>query len=575
MRSHDAVVERLPQIAGVRAAWSWLCTDLVTDVVPLGEPALCKLLEIDGLSSLAKAPLKTQRIVSHELAATAFARLQTPSSPLSQSDCVRLASCAGYGAHAWLKAIPSTRLLMLNNNEARTSVLFMLHLPHPLLVHCPTQHTCYTMSDGHQSRHADVFGDHEMVCRNSDKLTRHNNIVRALIIGSGLAGLSARLSNVLEMRRRLPNGQVDPSDQSKKQADLVVGPFSVPTHACNDTSLEILVDVCACHPTATTYIQNYALSGPGQCGAGANVIENRKVGLNKERLKARTGYAFNAFGVETYGALGDNAKNLIRDLVQEASANSRPTTNLYNWSASKFAESVKQLVSISLRRGIATQLRKAALARRNLEPPPAPTLNAHLAAAFNAPSDHPFTDAPSARPTPPTRQPTAASTSPPCMIPQPAIPPPTSITFDPDHQCTKCMLTPGGAALCPDAQVPTPFLDSFFANIAVEPFIGPPQAGSRRVAPQQSRVESHPGRGARGGKACPSGQSSPYVPATVPPTRAPPAAWVALARSTDSIPNRMPVSMPGTEDQGATTAASLFGVFKEAVSDDDSGFIDL
>ena len=53
-------------------------------------------------------------------------------------------------------------------------------------------------------------------------------------------------------------------------------------------------------------------------------------------------------------ALGDNAKNLIRDLVEEASANSHPTTNLYNWSASKFAESVKQLVSIALRRGIAT-----------------------------------------------------------------------------------------------------------------------------------------------------------------------------------------------------------------------------
>ena len=161
------------------------------------------------------------------------------------------------------------------------------------------------------------------------------------------------------------------------------------------------------------------------------------------------------------------------------------------------------------------------------------------------------------------------------MIPQPAVPPPTSPTYDPDHQCTKCMLTPGGAALCPDAQVPTPFLDSFFANIAVEPFTGPPQAGSRRAAPQQSRVESHPGRGARGGKACPSGQSSPYVPATVPPTRAPPAPWVALARSTDSTPDSMPVSMPGTEEQGATTAASLFGVFKEAVSDDDSGFIDL
>ena len=95
-----------------------------------------------------------------------------------------------------------------------------------------------------------------MVCRNSNKLTHHNNIVGALIIGSGLAGLSVRLSNVLEMRRRLPDGRVDPSDQSKKQADLVVGPFSVPTHACSDTSLEILADVCACHPTATTYITN-------------------------------------------------------------------------------------------------------------------------------------------------------------------------------------------------------------------------------------------------------------------------------------------------------------------------------
>ena len=98
----------------------WLVTDLVTDEVLFGKPALCKLLKIDGLRSLAKAPLKTQRIVSHEVAATAFARLQAPSSPLSQSDHVRLSSCAGYGAHAWLKAIPSTRLFRLNNNEART-----------------------------------------------------------------------------------------------------------------------------------------------------------------------------------------------------------------------------------------------------------------------------------------------------------------------------------------------------------------------------------------------------------------------------------------------------------------------
>ena len=49
----------------------------------------------------------------------------------------------------------------------------------------------------------------------------------------------------------------------------------------------------------------------------------------------------------------------------------------------------------------------------------------------------------------------------------------------------------------------------------------------------------------------------------------PPAAWAALARSTDSTPNSMPDGMLGTEGQGATTAASPLGVFaKEADSDE-------
>ena len=40
------------------------------------------------------------------------------------------------------------------------------------------------------------------------------------------------------------------------------------------------------------------------------------------------------------------------------------------------------------------------------------------------------------------------------------------------------------------------------------------------------------------------------------------------------LPTFLP-RMPGTEEQGATMVALLFGVFKEAVSDDDSGVIDL
>jgi hypothetical protein len=49
----------LPQVAGLCVAWSWLSSDLVTDEVPCGETALCKLLGIGGLSALASAPPKT------------------------------------------------------------------------------------------------------------------------------------------------------------------------------------------------------------------------------------------------------------------------------------------------------------------------------------------------------------------------------------------------------------------------------------------------------------------------------------------------------------------------------------
>ena len=70
-------------------------------------------------------------------------------------------------------------------------------------------------------------------------------------------------------------------------------------------TLEVLVDVCARHPTAATYITHYALSVPGQCVAGAIIIDNRKIGIHKPRLEARTGYAFDAFGAATYGTSGD------------------------------------------------------------------------------------------------------------------------------------------------------------------------------------------------------------------------------------------------------------------------------
>ena len=45
---------------------------------------------------------------------------------------------------------------------------------------------------------ADPFGDHDLVCRKADKLTRHNYVGAALVRLARLVGLSARQANVIE-----------------------------------------------------------------------------------------------------------------------------------------------------------------------------------------------------------------------------------------------------------------------------------------------------------------------------------------------------------------------------------------
>ena len=82
----------------------------------------------------------------------------------------------------------------------------------------------------------------------------------------------------------------------------------------------------------------------------------------------------------------------------------------------------------------------------------------------------------------------------------------------------------------------------FFINFIRTPKFEKNQAslyGPRPATPHH-RVYS-PGKVARGGQAFSSGQSSPYAPATVSPPRAPPKAWAALARGTDSSPSNVPL----------------------------------
>jgi hypothetical protein len=85
----------------------------------------------------------------------------------------------------------------------------------------------------------------------------------------------------------------------------------------------------------------------------------------------------------------------------------------------------------------------------------------------------------------------------------------------------------------------------------------PPQAGSRPAASPQSRVS--PGGIARGGKACPSERPSPYDPAKVSPSRAPPAAWAALARRMPAVGEKRALDQTADSSDSAATGRNDIG----------------
>jgi hypothetical protein len=136
------------------------------------------------------------------------------------------------------------------------------------------------------------------------------------------------------------------------------------------------------------------------------------------------------------------------------------------------------------------------------------------------------------------------------MIPQPTVPPPSTHLHcirprPPLHEvyadARVRVRHTGVATQCSNSMwwQPSPSLDRFPTNVAAEPHIGPPQAGSRPAAPPHC-LSRH---GCTWGKACPPGWSSPYVLATVSPSWAPQATWAALAHSTR---NNLPTNVGGS-----------------------------
>jgi len=206
--------------------------------------------------------------------------------------------------------------------------------------------------------HADRRGDHAMACRSCPKTERHDAIGRAVGSAAQLAGIGRSFTSVLGCcRRRFPPGhpragQIDPSDRSKKRPDVVLYDFDA-------AQAPTLVDFRVTHPTTLSY------STHAYEGVGAHEAFQERAKVTKYIALARAlGFNFMPFGIETYGAWGPGATEVLRRLTRHAEAEYRvDTSESVGWCAPHIAEVARQWVSVALFRGNAQILRRSAAKR--------------------------------------------------------------------------------------------------------------------------------------------------------------------------------------------------------------------
>jgi hypothetical protein len=189
----------------------------------------------------------------------------------------QLLSCKGKNAGTWLLAIPMCQSTMLPNAAYRSAFRLRLGLPPvdemPVRCHCGFD----LDSDPH----------HHLSC-NREKATtvnhRHDLIVDAIFFWARRAGCV-----VLKEPEDL-------DDRDERRADLLI----------TMTTKEILADVVVRHPCAPSLVSQAA-----QAPLAAALDAERYKAARYRETAENMGAVFSAFAVETYGAFGPQAAELV------------------------------------------------------------------------------------------------------------------------------------------------------------------------------------------------------------------------------------------------------------------------
>ena len=342
-----------------RARAAWNCVqDLVRDDSMDDGARMEMLTGVSDIRQLAEADgAHMQTVLTHAAAECDLERLRNR---CDGPDLARLNSCNGYGAMAFLKAIPTSYDLMIPNTDMRVALRFMLHLPQTFLLNL--HRFCDCLGPSIVPSKTDIFGDHFVVCIDGRRTARHNLVANKMSAVARLVGLHVGESCVAHYRQHDEYGIANMGDRSQRQPDKTFSGWTTD----NRTTL---VDFGVCHPCSTSHIAQALSGGPGAVAAAMELHKTQSAVLRPDEdfrdggppLKPDDAhYRFSACCFETYGAFGPDAQALTTDIADHAEQTAPYLDFGANWAAPDIAATARCMVSIAIRIGVSQQLRALA-----------------------------------------------------------------------------------------------------------------------------------------------------------------------------------------------------------------------
>ena len=314
--SNERNLQTLQDVAETHGRLSALAVSLHSETVP----------ELDRLQQLKS---KAQRALTNLLYCDLDRQMDEVAAD-NVRDKARLNSCKGYGASAWLTAIPKLPLYRLEPAEFRTALRLRLGMEQPPIF--------ITTPCGGCKRHSvDAFGDHYLSCtRGGNHLAiRHDRVVDAFAAMMRTAGHITRTTNLTDIIT-----QTDTVTGSRLRPDIVALGW-------HEDGRDVCLDVAVTHPTAATYVD-------GAAETPLHAATQREIKKDSKYLAACTadGMAFSPLVFESYGAFGTRAHAVLKAAVKKIAAklpdDAFSKMGVHTWTASSFRSYFMQRISIGL-----------------------------------------------------------------------------------------------------------------------------------------------------------------------------------------------------------------------------------